>query len=310
MIHARPSVALTRWTPAAGRAAWRAVSGFALAVMCMLAVAPDWVMGASASSSEAAPASPADGAAPSAAPASTDGLSATTTPALGSSASPASSDPASTPAAPLVQSAPVRSGSVQGTPVAQARPVAASARPAGAPAVTRPLWDELTHAQRSVLQPLAPSWNTTNEAQKRKWLTLANQFGQLSADEQGRLQARMGEWAALSPQQRSAARLNFAQARSLSVSEMQAQWQAYQALSDDEKRRLADSAQRKPAGAATAVTPVPRERLATVHGPAVRGGSGKAVLSASALDPVTLLPAASAASGRPATPATAANPAQ
>jgi hypothetical protein len=60
-----------------------------------------------------------------------------------------------------------------------------------------------------------------------------------SADERQRIQARMTEWAALTPEQRGAARLQFKQAQQLAPSNRQARWDAYQALPDAEKKELA-----------------------------------------------------------------------
>ena len=48
----------------------------------------------------------------------------------------------------------------------------------------------------------------------------------------------MTEWVALSPNQRSEARLNFAEARKLPPEEKKAKWQAYQALSAEERQKL------------------------------------------------------------------------
>lgn len=82
------------------------------------------------------------------------------------------------------------------------------------------------------------------------------------------MHGRMSEWVALSPQQRAEARLNFAKTRELSKQltpeEKKAKWQAYQALSPEEKQKLAAKASSKPAGAATAVKPVARQKLAVI----------------------------------------------
>ena len=73
----------------------------------------------------------------------------------------------------------------------------------------------------------------------------------------------MTEWAALSPQQRSIARLNFGATRKLTAEDKKAKWEAYQALSPEEKKKLAAGAAKPPATAA-ALKPVPAEKLATV----------------------------------------------
>lgn len=152
---------------------------------------------------------------------------------------------------------------------------AASAAPAGSVALP-PIkiispgvsWAELTPEQRQALAPLASSWNGINEQQKRKWLEISKNYRTLTSDEQAKLNSRMNEWVALSPQQRAQARLNFGKtkelARELTPEEKKAQWEAYQALSPEEKEKLAGKASPKPRGAAPAVKPVAPQKLAVL----------------------------------------------
>ena len=136
-------------------------------------------------------------------------------------------------------------------------------------ATAGPSWAELTPAQQQSLKPLASYWNTVSEAQKRKWLEISKNYATLAPDDQATLHSRMTEWVALSPQQRAQARLNFAKTKELSQQltpdEKKEKWQAYQALSPEEKARLAQKAPPRPAGAATAVRPVAVQKLANVH---------------------------------------------
>ena len=80
------------------------------------------------------------------------------------------------------------------------------------------------------------------------------------------MHSRMNEWVAMSPQDRAAARLNFAKTKELSKQltpdEKKAKWETYQALSPEEKAKLAAKGSPKPTGAATAVKPVPTQKLA------------------------------------------------
>jgi hypothetical protein len=165
-----------------------------------------------------------------------------------------------------------------GSVLAQANPVGAPAASASAkltptvPASTaglaiissKPEWRELTPAQQLSLKPLAANWNSLGEGQKRKWIAIAANYPQLSPTEQSKLHERMTEWVALSPKQREQARLNFAQTKQLSPSQKAENWQAYQALSAEEKKKLAIAAAPKPGGAAPAVKPVPPQKLAAV----------------------------------------------
>ncbi len=129
-------------------------------------------------------------------------------------------------------------------------------------------WADLTPVQREILQPLAPTWPTLSQNHKRKWLQMAKSYPGLSTEEQSKIQGRMKEWVALSPQQRAQARLNFATTKELSKEltseEKQAKWQAYQSLSEEEKKKLAAKAPPKRLGAAPAPKPVPSQKLATV----------------------------------------------
>ena len=74
----------------------------------------------------------------------------------------------------------------------------------------------------------------------------------------------MTAWASLSAQQRNQARLNFAVTNRLSTEDKRSQWDAYQALSEEEKRKLAARANTKPQGAAPALRPSASKRLAKV----------------------------------------------
>jgi hypothetical protein len=126
-----------------------------------------------------------------------------------------------------------------------------------------PTWRELSASQQKALTPLAPQWDSLNEAQKRKWLAISANFPKLSGEEQAKLHSRMTEWVGLSPQQRTIARLNYGETRKLSSDDKKAKWEAYQALSPEEKKNLAaKSAAPRPPTTAAAVRPVPKEKLA------------------------------------------------
>ena len=151
-------------------------------------------------------------------------------------------------------------------------PVAPVAKPAPNKQASAPSakqeWALLTPAQQLALQPLAKSWASLSNGQKRKWLEISLNYPSLSADDKAKMHSRMSEWAALSPRARAEARLNFAStqelSKQLSTQEKQAKWQAYQSLSSEEKRKLAESGVRPPVGAALPARPVPEKKLATL----------------------------------------------
>lgn len=133
------------------------------------------------------------------------------------------------------------------------------------PAVeTGPGWETLTTPQKLALYPLAERWALISEAQKRRWLALAANFSALPEEEQAKFHDRMTGWASLSAQQRNQARLNYAVTNRLARDDKRAQWEAYQALSDEERLALAARAAPKPKGAATALHPVSPKKLAQV----------------------------------------------
>lgn len=125
-------------------------------------------------------------------------------------------------------------------------------------------WEVLSTAQKLALYPLAERWSLLSELQKRRWLALAQNFTALPPQEQARLHERMTEWASLSVQQRNQARLNYAVTKRLAPDDRRTQWDAYQALSEEDKRKLAARATPKPQGAATALLPVSPKKLAKV----------------------------------------------
>ncbi len=123
-------------------------------------------------------------------------------------------------------------------------------------------WNALTPVQQRALMPLSAHWGGISEPQKRKWLAVARDFDQRPATEQATLHSRMTEWVALSPQQRTTARLNFAETKQLSEDEKKSKWEAYQALPPEQKHKLAASAAPKAPPTAAAVKPVPSSKLA------------------------------------------------
>ena len=169
----------------------------------------------------------------------------------------------------------------------------------------RPLWMDLTESQQQALAPLAQLWPTMTEPHKRKWLAISQNFGQLSADEQTTVQGRMREWAALSPQQRSAARLNYADAKQLLQEDKKAKWEAYQALSPEAKQKLAAQQPTQPVmGAAPAAKPDSAAKLATP--PAASSNKALPRIAHDPAAPATLLPTP-LTSAAPASAATESN---
>jgi hypothetical protein len=106
-------------------------------------------------------------------------------------------------------------------------------------------WRELTPQQQQILAPLESHWASMDDTGRDKWVNVANRFHQLTPAERQRVQERMSQWAKLRPQERGEARLRFQQARQLPPDERQKKWEAYQALSEEERKDLSRQAQRR-----------------------------------------------------------------
>jgi hypothetical protein len=134
---------------------------------------------------------------------------------------------------------------------ALAWPAAAAPPP---PVDQPPTWQSLTPAQQSALAPLRRDWPTIDSQRKLKWLEVAGRFRAMPEADRERVQARMAEWARMTPSERARARLQFQASRQFSPEDRQALWEAYQALTDDERRALAQRTPQAPR-AASAVLP-------------------------------------------------------
>lgn len=152
----------------------------------------------------------------------------------------------------------------------------------------RPLWMDLAESQQQALAPLAQLWPTMTEPHKRKWLAVSQNFGQLSAEDQATVQGRMREWAALSPQQRTAARLNYADAKQLLQEDKKAKWEAYQALTPEAKQKLAAQQSQPIQGAAPAIKPVSAAKLTS--SPVASANKPLPRIATDQAAPATLLP--------------------
>ena len=175
-----------------------------------------------------------------------------------------------------------------------AQTTASSVRAASAatlPDDSKPRWTDLTPAERQSLEPLREVWGTLTQGHRRKWQVLAKNNPHMSESDRERLHSRMVDWAALSPKEREQARVNFAETKKLPADARTATWEAYQALSDQEKQALLEAAPKKPAGAAIAARPVAPNKLAEVPVTRKTPEPAKATVSPRpAIDRYTLLP--------------------
>ncbi|MFN5420065.1 MAG: DUF3106 domain-containing protein [Burkholderiales bacterium] len=142
------------------------------------------------------------------------------------------------------------------------------ARSSAAPA-SNSSWQSLQSSQKKALAPLAPHWAQISQAQKNKWLAMSNNFDNLSNKEQAILHERMAEWSSLSPRQRAQARLNFNQTKTPDADAKKTQWEAYQALSPEDKKKLAAQQTTGIRGAATASKAASHNKVIPLSGKSI-----------------------------------------
>ncbi|MEL4181175.1 DUF3106 domain-containing protein [Roseateles sp. PN1] len=142
----------------------------------------------------------------------------------------ASAAPVAAPAISLAASAPA---TAKPTPIP---------RTTSSPLLPAPAWKSLNPAQQAALQPLERDWNTIDDFGRSKWLEIAARYPALPAVEQARLQERMHSWARMSPAERQQARLSFQDAQQLKPDARQAKWEAYQALTPEQRQALTEKA--------------------------------------------------------------------
>jgi hypothetical protein len=173
----------------------------------------------------------------------------------------------------------------------------------------KPLWRSLTPAQQAALQPLQAEWNQMDGVRKQKWLQLASRFNGMSPDERERVHERMRAWTKLTPEQRELARETYSRTRKIAPEQKNATWESYQQLPEEQKRKLATAAVRKPSSAAGDAKPAATLNKNVAACPA--GTTRNTVSAAPPCVAVPVPPPVPAAPAQPATPpAPAAPPAQ
>jgi hypothetical protein len=119
----------------------------------------------------------------------------------------------------------------------------AVAQTAATPSVLeKPLWKELSRPQQVALEPLAAEWDRMDSARKQKWIDIANRYSSMKPDEQQRVQERMRDWLKLTPEERRVVRQNYTMSKKIDKSQKASQWEQYQQLPEEEKRKLAAEA--------------------------------------------------------------------
>ena len=115
-------------------------------------------------------------------------------------------------------------------------------------------WEGLKPAQQKILAPLESDWDYMLPDSRKKWIQVANIYPKMSAQDQQRLQSRMASWSKLSQKERRLARENYLSSLKFPAEKKAEAWTAYQKLSDEQKKKLADTQAKKKPSAINAPT--------------------------------------------------------
>ena len=106
-------------------------------------------------------------------------------------------------------------------------------------------WDGLNPTQQKILAPLESDWDYMLPDSRKKWIYVSNIYPKMSAQDQERLQSRMTSWSNLSQKDRRIARENYLASLKFPAEKKAEAWSAYQKLSDEQKKKLAEMETKK-----------------------------------------------------------------
>jgi hypothetical protein len=115
-------------------------------------------------------------------------------------------------------------------------------------------WEGLKPAQQQILAPLESDWDYMLPDSRKKWIQVANIYPKMSPQDQQRLQSRMSSWSNLSQKERRLARENYLSSLKFPPEKKAEAWTAYQKLSDEQKKKLAETQTKKKPNAINAPT--------------------------------------------------------
>ncbi|MEY3224532.1 MAG: hypothetical protein RL565_722 [Pseudomonadota bacterium] len=102
-------------------------------------------------------------------------------------------------------------------------------------------WEGLKPEQQKILAPLESDWDYMLPDSRKKWIQVANLYPKMSEADQQRLQSRMTSWSNLSQKDRRIARENYLSSLKFPAEKKAEAWSAYQKLSDEQKKKLAQA---------------------------------------------------------------------
>ena len=102
-------------------------------------------------------------------------------------------------------------------------------------------WESLKPGQQKILAPLESDWDYMQPDSRKKWIQVANLYPKMSEADQQRLQSRMTGWSNLSQKDRRLARENYLGSLKFPAEKKAEAWSAYQKLTDEQKKKLAQA---------------------------------------------------------------------
>ena len=102
-------------------------------------------------------------------------------------------------------------------------------------------WEGLKPEQQKILAPLESDWDYMLPDSRKKWIQVANLYPKMSEVDQQRLQSRMTGWSNLSQKDRRLARENYLGSLKFPAEKKAEAWSAYQKLTDEQKKKLAQA---------------------------------------------------------------------
>ena len=115
-------------------------------------------------------------------------------------------------------------------------------------------WENLSPVQQKILAPLESDWDYMLPDSRKKWIYVSNIYPKMSAQDQERLQSRMASWSNLPQKDRRIARENYLSSLKFPAEKKAEAWSAYQKLSDEQKKKLAEMEAKKKPNAINAPT--------------------------------------------------------
>lgn len=106
-------------------------------------------------------------------------------------------------------------------------------------------WESLSPRQQMILTPLENDWDFMKPEVRKKWIQIANLYPKMTEADQQRLQSRMNSWSKLSQKDRRIARENYLSSLKFPSEKKAEAWNAYQQLSDEQKKKLANAEVKK-----------------------------------------------------------------